>query len=940
MFFLTLLLFIATTVIGQLLAPKNRQTNGALGDFNFPTAQAGRAIPVVYGTVKLSGGNTVWWGDLKIKPIKHNPFGFIPGADVFGIFTQVIGYSYLIGVQYMLCWGTIDELEQINVDNKSLPYTETTILNGNATENYRKLDCTGKNLFGGPPPGGQGGFTGTIDFYRGVPTQQPNDYLTRVQGRIAYTPGSLEYLYAGVGNGVMSFLSGGSKSKVETITATATHFVTDMSSPFYGTGATMEFHVVGTLSGSIATAFADNAFSSDEINFTIETGSTNFSSGDVFTLKTLHATLSPAYPKLSYAVLEQCNIGNTNQAKAMEFIVRRTPDPFGQGSSIANIGGDANAALMIYDYMTDPDYGLGLPAVKFDIDNFKAVAVVLAGEGLGLSVIIDTPDTTDNTIGEMLRHVDGIIYTDPKTGLWTLKLARADYDPTTLDVFDDSVITETPNFARGSWAETSNQVVINYLDRSADFNVRPLMDYDQANIAVTQEIRPQTLDYKMLSNKTNGALIATRVLRTYSFPLGKLQIKCNRLAWSKRMGDVFKFTWAPLGIANMVCRITHIGYGEVSDGIITIDAMEDIFGIAGTAFVAPPDSGWINPIVAPAAPAQQRLVEAPYPFLIGRYAMALAARGDSLSQGFQIWNTNGTPFLSIDPAGFTPIGKLSANYGLTAAIDATGFVLNNLIDVDSDIASITDSEFAVGRLLVLVDDEIMSCQTVTNPGDGTVTIANVLRGAMDTVPAAHLANAVVWFISSGVFTTRQTPILADGDENAKLLPENSTGVYPLASATNLTVTLNSRFLRPFPPGNVRIGGLVWGVVPPTVTGDLSFSWSTRNRLTQTDMVRQDATDVPGGGEVGQTFNVTIRIDGTLIRTVNAGVDTHFIYTAAQRTIDNADLSKVVTIEIRSNVSTLDSLFAQKFSTVMAGASGSLGTGRYEFREVLVGGLLL
>lgn len=938
MFFLVLLLFIATTVIGELLAPKNKQHPGALGDFNFPTAQAGRAIPVVYGTVTLSGGNTVWWGDLKTTPVKQK-------SSFLSFSSQTVGYYYFIGVQYMLCWGLIDELIQINADSKSVPYTETTINNGNLTENYRKLVCTGGNLFGGTAVGGQGGFAGTIDFYRGVPTQQPNDYLTRVQGRLAYTPGSLEYLYAGVGNGVMSFLSGGAKSKVETITATATHFVTDTSSPFYGSGSTMRFAVVGTLSGSIGTAFADFAFTSDEINFTISTGTTAFSPGDVFTLKTLHSTLSPAYPKLSYAVLEQCYVGTSNYPKPMEFIIRRTPDPFGQGSGISNISGDANAALMIYDLMTDPDFGLGLNPLKFDVDNFKATAVTIASEGLGLSMIIDTPDTADNTIGEILRHIDGVIYTDPKSGLWTIRLARADYDPSTLDVFDVSAIQGAPNYQRGSWSETSNQVVINYLDRSADFNTRSLMQYDNANIAVTQEVRSQTLSYNLVSNKTNAALIATRVLRTYSFPLGKLQMKCNRLAWSKRMGDVIKLTWEPLGISNMVFRITHIGYGEVSDGVITVDSVQDIFGIEGTAFDAPPDSGWVNPVGAPVAPAQQRLEEAPYPFLgessiaVGRYAMALAARGDGLSKGFQIWNTNGTPFLSVDPADFTPIGKLSANYGLTAALDATGFVLNNLIDVD-DIATITDSEFAAGRLLVLVDEEILACQAVTNPGDGTLAIANVLRGAMDTVPAAHLANAVVWFISSGIVTTRQTPILVDGDENAKLLPENSIGVYPLASATNLTVTLNSRYLRPFPPGNVRIGSLVWGVVPSTVTGDLAFSWSTRNRLTQTDMVRQDASDVPGGGEADQTFNVTIRIDGILIRVVSVGVDQHYTYTAAQRTLDNADLSKIVTIEIRSNANTLDSLFAQKFSTLMSGAAGTLGTGRYEFREVLVGGLLL
>ena len=41
-----------------------------LEDFDIPTAQEGRAIPVVFGTVTVRGPNVVWYGDLYAKPIK------------------------------------------------------------------------------------------------------------------------------------------------------------------------------------------------------------------------------------------------------------------------------------------------------------------------------------------------------------------------------------------------------------------------------------------------------------------------------------------------------------------------------------------------------------------------------------------------------------------------------------------------------------------------------------------------------------------------------------------------------------------------------------------------------------------------------------------------------------------------------------------------------
>ncbi len=38
-------------------------------EFNVPTAEEGRAIPVLFGTRRLTSPNVVWYGDLKIVAI-------------------------------------------------------------------------------------------------------------------------------------------------------------------------------------------------------------------------------------------------------------------------------------------------------------------------------------------------------------------------------------------------------------------------------------------------------------------------------------------------------------------------------------------------------------------------------------------------------------------------------------------------------------------------------------------------------------------------------------------------------------------------------------------------------------------------------------------------------------------------------------------------------
>jgi hypothetical protein len=288
---------------------------------------------------------------------------------------------------------------------------------------------------------------------------------------------------------------------------------------------------------------------------------------------------------------------------------------------------------------------------------------------------------------------------------------------------------------------------------------------------------------------------------------------------------------------------------------------------------------------------------------------------------------------------FCPVGHLTQPYlAATPARDATGFPIDQSgSDLDQLVGTDVTGLF-LGTNMALIDEEIIAWRTITLGGT-TYQIGDVLRGQLNTVPADHQAGALVWFFTAGNGMTQNGPYGSDLNVQAKFLPTNRSGQLPIAQAPQLTLQTRSRYLRPYPPGNLRIGVFAWGVIPPTVTSDLTFTWSARNRLTQTMMVRQDDGDVPGGGEAGQTYTVVIQIAGVTKHTI-PGVGFSYTYTAAQRGIDDPDFTKPVTIQIFSNARMLDSYFAQTFTTVMSGDSGTLGPGRYEFGKVTVGGILV
>ncbi len=58
----------AFLVVSYLLAPKPKQPKPtSLDDLKEPTAEAGRPIPVLFGSKRLTGLNILWYGDKGIN---------------------------------------------------------------------------------------------------------------------------------------------------------------------------------------------------------------------------------------------------------------------------------------------------------------------------------------------------------------------------------------------------------------------------------------------------------------------------------------------------------------------------------------------------------------------------------------------------------------------------------------------------------------------------------------------------------------------------------------------------------------------------------------------------------------------------------------------------------------------------------------------------------
>lgn len=612
----------------------------------------------------------------------------------------------------------------------------------------------------------------------------------------------------------------------------------------------------------------------------------------------------PAYRGVCHFVADQMYVGTSPYIKNLAFVLRRCPNNLSLAANQYNLGGDANPAEIIYECLRNPEWGLGIPSARIDLNAFRDAGVTLASESMGISLQIDSQQKADDVISTVLQHIDGVCYTDPATGLWTLKLVRA-VDPGTLPEFGPADIIEA-EFTRGSWDQTVNEIKIRYTDRST-WKDAMVSAVETANFAARGEKDPLIVDFPGFSNASLAMRVATREIRTHSQPVGRGRVRVNRKAWQWRMGTGFLFTWPALGISRMPVRVTSIDYGSLENGAIEAEIVEDIFNVNYTAYTPPGSSGWVNPI-GPPAPIQHQLIqEAPYQ-ISGeeRRILCAAARASGLSDYYEVWSDEGEGWYRTNTVDYyCPSGVLVTPYSrMTDAVDRSGILVSG-VDLH-DLVNVDEAGLARGdNLLVIVGEQGEWCgwQEITDVGDGTYQISGIVRGVFDTTPRDHAAGARVYIVANystlHAAITREASYASDQVVQVRLLPHNSDGVVDLEAVTSVYVNLASRAWRPYPPGNLRVNGVTWPDGAGFGEDDVTVTWAHRNRTAQSGraIVAQDEPSVAAGPEGSYTCEVLI--DGSVkhARTQTGITGTSFTYTHAERVADDPDLQKPVQVRI-------------------------------------------
>lgn len=536
----------------------------------------------------------------------------------------------------------------------------------------------------------------------------------------------------------------------------------------------------------------------------------------------------------------------------------------------ARIGDQANAAHIIVESINNSEWGMGYPLADLDLVKCQDVADTLYDEGFGLGLIWRQQTSIQEFLNLVLQHINAVINTDRTTGKLFPRLIRNDYDVETLLELNPSN-SMLESYSRPTFGETVNEITLKFT--TPEGTTDAVTVHDLASITSNQsQIVNQTIELPGIQDAALAARIAQRELDSRSKPICKLSIITNRIAFNLYEGEVFKFSWPEHGIEQMICRVVDVDLGSLQNNVITIEAIEDVFGLPLASYVNPQPGGWIDPTSQPIASPLRYITETPYYDLARGLSEADLATVDPTdcfvdvfakepsrdALDYNLWTASGSADVEQRGTGsHSPVATLTV-----AAIKEESSVLT-LSDITDIIASLSsENEY------VVINGEY-SRITDYNATANTLTVD---RGVLDTVPKDHAIGSNVFLGDDNIGRDRISYVSAE-TVKVRVQTKTSQGVLDITVAPQDTYTFLGRQYRPYPPGQFRVNTLAY---PANIDGVLTVTYATRNRLTQlADMVAQGFGSITP--EVGTTHRLRIYNGLTLVRTYSGVVTTTITY---------------------------------------------------------------
>lgn len=741
---------------------------------------------------------------------------------------QTVGYRYFWDIHSGLGRGPVDEIVEIRVDDKTAYLTSP----GEITRS-KAIFINEPKLFGGEDTGGEGGVQGRMEILMGERNQRPSVMLMN--------------LLKGVFNPVYRSSIRGSGFLRRSITLNAQNeSILNPEVEFVDAGDSL----VPGFRGIVSTVYSGliSCYSAypKKHSYRVRRTHKGWQDNVVWEPHTCRIELRNDTVKINFRNGDDANqYSKTEQARTIHAM---------------------NPAHILVQCITDKSWGGKKELSDLDLDSFKVAADKLHIEKFGMCIRYNRQSSIREFMQLILDHIGAVQYEDVSTGKLAIKLIRNDYYEGDLHTFNsDNGILSVQDDDSGANGVSPNQVIVTYLDPVSNKEHTAKAD----NLASIQMhgVISKSIDYKGVPTYDLAAKLAQRELEMGASGLIRLKVLFDMRGNQIRPGEVYKLHLPERWIDSVVFRVVDVRNGT-DEGTFEVTFMQDVFGLSSANYSsAQSETLAVSPdyTAKPVAADKSRLFEVPYhlyPSLFSEadiaylkptdcFVASLAVSPSPLAQRYDLLSDAGGGYADNADGVFTP--------SVVLLDDLSPYAEQLKFEVDGDYSGLD------GAYALMIDDEILKIESVDY---GTNTI-NIGRGCADTVPQAHAKGARVWCYLLGYGADSQK-YLPGETIKSKIIPYTSQDELDAEVAPELTITTKQRWVRPYPPANVRVDGVMTLKI---ASGDgFTLTWSHRDRVVQGDNL---IPHTQGSTTLSDTVSYTINLlDGdNVVRTITTRADT-------------------------------------------------------------------
>jgi hypothetical protein len=482
-------------------------------------------------------------------------------------------------------------------------------------------------------------------------------------------------------------------------------------------------------------------------------------------LTSKHPTQALNYRGVAYAAASNVDLGNSSSLPNHSFEVYGI-------LSYDLLDGDSQPGAVLYDFLTNNKYGANfgntMTAAPFnfnDWDQFNLAAELFISpvfQGTEqASEIIELMGKITNTgfyfsegILKATPYCDETIVSDYGSFVPNLNPIYALSDDDYISSGDDPI-----RVTRGSVNDAYNQVQVEFVNRSNQYNVEIAEAKDQGSIDV-YGLRPmETIKCHWICRPELARSIAQTVLQRSMYIRNSYEFRVGIKYVLLEPTDLITITDTRLGLVSKPVRITRIT--EEGDNTFLIEAEDAPAGVNSTAlYISETGSGYTDDYnVSPGNTSQVVVFTAPSQLSTSGFEVWAAACGSENWGGCQVWASyDGTTYTQIGVIGSQArMGTLSATLPIGSNPDLTNALSVNLAASQSSLSSVSELDWENYATLSYVDGELISYKTATLTAANQYNLTSLYRGLYGTQIASHATGSPFVRLDNSIIKLPFTP---------------------------------------------------------------------------------------------------------------------------------------------------------------------------------------